>query len=118
MGIIQVTGIRCYAYHGCNQEEATIGGSYIVDVNIETDFDEAALTDDLSKTVDYVEVSEIVKQEMAIRSKLIEHAAQRICNHLLKSIQRIQKVEVRLTKLSPPINGDVEKVTVKIAGTR
>ena len=114
MGIINVSGIRSYAYHGCNEEEERIGGNYLVDIEIETDFESAALTDDLSKTVDYVEVYEVVKKEMAIRSKLIEHVAKRICDRLMKQIQRIQRVEVKLTKLHPPINGDVEQVSVKI----
>ena len=46
MGIINVTGIQLYAYHGCLEEEAKIGGNYIVDVKIETDFMEAQVEDD------------------------------------------------------------------------
>jgi len=118
MGIINVNGIKCYAYHGCNEEEARIGGTYIVDIEIETNFEEAAITDDLSKTVDYVEVYAIVKQQMAIRSKLIEHVAKRICDQLMEQIQRIQHVEVKLTKLNPPINGDVERVSIEIKKSR
>lgn len=112
MGVILVTGIKCYAYHGCLEEESIIGGNYIVDIEIETDFEEAAATDDLSKTIDYVDAYEIVKEQMAIRSKLIEHVAKRIGDRLLKKNPRIQQVEVKLTKLNPPINGDVEKVSV------
>jgi dihydroneopterin aldolase len=118
MGIIHVSGIKCYAYHGCLEEEAMIGGNYIVDVEIETDFEEAALTDDLSKTVDYGEVSVIVKNQMAIRSKLIEHVAARICDVLLKEISRIQTLNVKVTKLNPPVNGDVERVSVAVRRKR
>lgn len=111
---IIVEGIRLYAYHGCMDEEARVGGNYIVDVTIEADLSEAAKTDDLSKTVDYCEVYEIVKAEMAIRSKLIEPVAQRIINSLKKKFTTLQHAEVKLTKLNPPINGDVEKVSVVI----
>ena len=114
MGIIHVSGIKCYAYHGCLEEEAVIGGNYIVDVEIETDFEEAASTDDLSKTVDYSEVSEIATRQMATRSKLIEHVAKRICDELLKKIPRIQAVKVKVIKLNPPVNADVERVSVEI----
>lgn len=109
---IIVEGIRLYAYHGCMDEEARIGGNYVVDVTIEADLSEAAKTDDLSKTIDYCEVYEIVKAEMAIRSKLIEPVAQRIIDNLKKKYTTIQYAEVKLTKLNPPINGDVEKVSV------
>ncbi|MEO8088516.1 MAG: dihydroneopterin aldolase [Bacteroidota bacterium] len=112
MGIINVTGIKFYAYHGCLEEEAIIGGNYVVDVKIETDFLQAQVKDDLSLTVDYVTVFNIVKAQMAIRSKLIEHAAALIAAGLIKQIPAIQHVEVKLTKINPPMNGDVQEVSV------
>src|SRR5437764_15075302 len=101
MGIIKVSGIKIYAYHGCLEEEALIECNYIVDVLIETDFSEAAKKDDLNKTVDYVKVYEVVKAEMAIRSKLIEHVAKRIADSLVKNISQIKAVNVTVKKLNP-----------------
>jgi dihydroneopterin aldolase len=83
---IEVNGIQLYAFHGCLEEEARIGGKYTVDVLITTDFSDAAKSDDLSKTVDYVVVNAIVTEEMAIRSKLIEHVGLRILNRLKAEI--------------------------------
>lgn len=118
MGIINVTGIKLYAYHGCLEEEAIIGGQYVVDVKIETDFLRAQVEDDLTQTVDYVTVYNIVKVQMAIRSKLIEHAAALIAGGLIKQIPAIQHVEVKVTKINPPMNGDVKEVSVTVmAGT-
>ncbi len=118
MGIINVTGIKLYAYHGCLEEEAIIGGQYVVDVKIETDFLRAQVEDDLTQTVDYVTVYNIVKTQMAIRSKLIEHAASLIAGGLIKQIPAIQHVEVKVTKINPPMNGDVKEVSVTVmAGT-
>jgi 7,8-dihydroneopterin aldolase/epimerase/oxygenase len=111
-GIITVSGIRLYAYHGCLQEENKIGGNYIVDVTIFTDYKQAAITDDLSLTVDYCRVFEIVKMEMMIPSKLIENVAHRIATSIKTQLQRIEKVEIRLTKIAPPVNGDVQSVSV------
>ncbi len=112
--IISVNNIKLYAYHGCLEEEALIGGNYQVDVDIFTDFSEAAKTDDLSKTVDYCDVYELVKREMGIRSKLIEHVAHRIAKALLHSNAKINEVKVELTKIAPPINGDVKSVSIKL----
>src|SRR5688572_8525951 len=111
MGIINVSGIKLHAYHGCLEEESIIGSAYLVDVLIETDFEEAAQTDDLTKTVDYDVVYTIVKREMKIPSKLIEHVARRIADMLIKEMSRIDAVEVSVTKINPPVNGDVERVT-------
>lgn len=103
-----------YAYHGCLEEEASIGQEYCVDVYMETDFTEAAKTDELEKTIDYCEVFEIVKKEMAVRSKLIEHVARRIKETLLKEISRLDNVSVKVTKFNPPMNGNVQRVSVEV----
>jgi dihydroneopterin aldolase len=113
---IIVEGINVYAYHGCLEEEGKIGCNYIVNVIMKTDFTAAAITDDLTKTIDYVTVYQIAKEEMAIRSKLIEQVAQRIISRLKKEFKTLQKVEVKVTKLNPPMNGDVERVSVVISG--
>ncbi len=100
------------------EEEAIIGGNYVVDVIIETDFEEAALKDDLNKTVDYVQVNEIVRREMAVRSKLIEAVGKRISDALMKEIPSIKLLETKLTKINPPVKGGVENVSVIIRDER
>ncbi|MGZ4033355.1 MAG: dihydroneopterin aldolase [Bacteroidia bacterium] len=112
---ILVQGINVYAYHGCLEEEGKIGCNYIVDVTMETDFTEAAKTDDLNKTIDYVVVYNIVKAQMAIRSKLIEQVGQRIVDELKKELKGLKKIEVKVTKLNPPMNGNVDKVAIVIS---
>ena len=61
MNCIKVHGIRTFSFHGCLEEEKIIGGNYIVNVELECDFKTAAKQDDLSKTIDYVAVKEIVE---------------------------------------------------------
>jgi dihydroneopterin aldolase len=114
MNRIAVEGIRLYAYHGCLEEEARIGGNYMVDVYLETDFSEAAKTDDLTLTVDYCAIYEISKEEMAIRSKLIEQVADRIQKRVMKEHAMVKKARVRVTKLNPPMNGNVGSVYVEV----
>lgn len=109
---IAIEDIQLYAYHGCMEEEGIIGQNYRVDVYITTDYSEAAATDDLLKTVDYVQVYDIVKREMAIRSKLIEHVAKRICEALSSEIKSIEKCLVKVTKYNPPVNGVMGNASV------
>ena len=113
---IEVNGIKIYAFHGCLPEEAEIGGHYRVDVMLNTDFSGAAESDDLSKTVDYVIVNKIVSEEMQIRSKLIEHVGQRILTRLKNNIKNIDFIRIKIIKICPPINGDVESVAIIIEG--
>ena len=63
-------------------------------------------------------INRVVKQEMAIRSKLIEHVAQRILDGLMSEMPLVQKAEIKLSKLQPPINGDVESVSVVMTTSR
>jgi dihydroneopterin aldolase len=111
---IEVNGIKLYANHGCLTEEAAIGGHYEVDVLLTTDFKAAAVHDDLSQTIDYVLINRIVQEEMAIRSKLIEHVGQRIINRIKNEAKNVHSIRVKVIKLSPPINGDVNNVAIII----
>jgi 7,8-dihydroneopterin aldolase/epimerase/oxygenase len=111
---ISIEGMKLYAFHGCLEEEARIGGNYIVDVNMTVDFSEAADTDDLGKTIDYCAIYEICKKEMDIRSKLIETVCARIHRHIKGSFPDIKALHVKVSKLSPPMNGDVENVRVEM----
>lgn len=111
---IEINGIKIYAFHGCLPEEEKIGGHYKVDVMLSTDFRSAALEDDLTKTIDYVDVNRIVFEEMSVRSKLIEHVGQRIIDRLKKEIKNIHLIRVKIIKICPPINGDVENVAIII----
>ncbi|MFM7217603.1 MAG: dihydroneopterin aldolase [Bacteroidota bacterium] len=110
---ILATNIRVRAYHGCLPEEAVIGGDYRVDVDMEVDFSAAAVSDDLSLTVDYCDVQRIVAREMAVRSNLIEQVLRRTGDALLSELPLIRSLRLKITKIRPPMGGDVESVAVE-----
>ena len=87
MGIITIEGIKVYAYHGHLTEEAILGGHFIVNVWVTADTSLAEESDDLTDTVDYVKIINIVKQKMAIRSNMIERPARAIVNTILTSVK-------------------------------
>ena len=116
MARLYINNIRLYAYHGCLEEEAKIGGHYTIDVIIDADLTKAITSDDLSDTIDYCVVYEAVKREMAIRSKLIEHVAGRIAKAIKAVYPAIASVTVRLTKHVPPVNGEMGSAVVEVEG--
>ena len=118
MGIIEVTNIKVYAYHGCLSEETKIGSDYLVNVSVEADLKKAAVSDDLKDTVDYVHINRIVKEEMAIPSQLLENVADRIIQRILLEIKIVVQVIVTVAKINPPIGGDVESVSIKLQSNR
>ncbi|RXR24328.1 dihydroneopterin aldolase [Flavobacterium stagni] len=114
MGTIKLQNIRTFSYHGCLTEESKIGSDYRVDLEVKTDLRKSAQTDELADTVDYVLLNRIVVEEMAIRSKLLEHVAQRIIQRIFKEIPAVSRILLAVSKLNPPIGGDVEAVTIEM----
>jgi len=95
-----------------------IGSDYRVDLEITADLSQPAASDQLSETVDYVNLNNIIKEEMTVRSNLLEHVAKRIIDRIFEEIKEVTQVEVEVSKINPPIGGDVESVSVKLAITR
>lgn len=118
MGIIKVKNIRVFAYHGCLKEETKIGSDYRVDIKVKANLSKSAMTDHLKDTVDYVLLNRIVKDEMASSSHLLETVARRILNRIFNEDSSVKKATVRISKLNPPIGGDVEMVTIEMTDTR
>jgi 7,8-dihydroneopterin aldolase/epimerase/oxygenase len=114
MGIIKLKNIRTYSYHGCLIEEGKIGSDYSVDLEVKTDLRKSALSDNLEDTVDYVLLNRIVEEEMAIRSNLLEHVAHRIIKRIFDEVAAISRITLAVSKLNPPIGGDVEAVTIEM----
>ena len=118
MGKVILNDIRVYAFHGCMKEEKKIGSDYLVSLEAEANMEEAAQSDELEDAVDYVTLNAIVKEEMSIRSKLLEHVAQRIINRIFKELLGVKSLEVTVAKQNPPIGGDVREVCIHLKGKR
>jgi len=115
MNKIILKNVRCYSYHGCLNEESIIGSNYLVDFSVVVDLNKSSCSDKLKDTVDYVLLNKIIKKEMSVPSKLLEHVANRILDSAFKRDNRIQKGIVKISKINPPINGDVQRVSIKLS---
>lgn len=97
-----------YAHHGVLPQETVIGNDFVVNLKLETDFINAFKTDDVGDTLNYAEAYEIVKKEMGIPSKLLEHVAGRIFNALKTEFPDAKIIELRVAKKRPPVSGEVD----------
>jgi len=118
LGIIKIENIRVFAHHGCLTEETKIGSDYRVDLEVKANLQTSAKTDDLYDTVDYVLLNNIVKDEMTKPSKLLETVAKRVIDSIFKESNMVIKATVSISKINPPIGGDVEMVTIKMTEKR
>ena len=110
--------MRFYAYHGAEPQEAVVGGWYTVDITLKADSTAAILNDDLNGTVNYAQVTDVVKQQMQIRSALLEHVAGRIAGSILEGFPAVQSVTVIISKLNPPVGAPCSAASFTLAVSR
>ena len=115
---VKVENLKIYAYHGCMKEEKVIGGDYIVNITAVCFVNKEVFQDVINGTVDYVDLARIAKEEMSIRAKLLEVVVKRIIDRSLEEIKVLNKISVTVSKINPPINADVEAVSVTMAEER
>ena len=118
MGKVILKNIRIYAFHGCMEEEEKIGSDYILNLEVDAPMGVASRTDELEDAVDYVSLNAIVKEEMSVRSKLLEHVAQRIVDKIMGQFDEVESVEVSVAKQNPPIGGDMDEVCIRLKEER
>ena len=115
---IHINNIRLHARHGVLPQEQLTGNDYIINVRVGYDISRAMQTDDVADTLNYAEVYNIIKKEMSIPSKLIEHVAGRIADRLLDHYADINSIMLRITKCNPPMGADCDGAGVEINVTR
>ena len=113
--IIRIKNATFYGYHGVLSEEQSVGGKFEADVDIYTNFSDAAKKDSLKQTVDYQKVYSFM-YKLALEKKyyLIEALATNIADELMKKFVQIEKVAVRVRKHNPPMGGVVDSVEVEV----
>ena len=115
---IYLDDMRFYAYHGVMEQERLVGGEYSVSLTVEADLSKAVRTDDVTDTINYAALYEVVKSEMAVPSKLLEHVAGRIGQRAMDTFERITTLTIKVTKLNPPMGADSKGASVELKMTR
>lgn len=114
---IYLRNVRFRAFHGVLPQEGIVGNDYLVNLVLDYDFSSAMKTDDLQGTLNYAEVYQKVREEMAVPSKLLEHVAGRIAHRLFSDFPEIQKLQLSITKVNPPMGADSDGVGVEVVLT-
>lgn len=116
MSLIEIEGMEFYAFHGHFDVEKIAGNRFVVNLKIETDCSKAGQSDKLEDTLDYQKAYLAVKEEMAIPSNLLEHVCQRIITRIKSEFPEAKKVVVKVSKMNPPMGGQIEKVSLTMEG--
>ncbi len=113
---IQLEKMRFYAYHGVMPQERKVGNHFEVSLYVVADLQQASESDELSHTLHYGLLYEAVNEEMQTPSKLIEHAAGRILRRIKQDFPQAMSVEVKVSKLNPPMGADIQSASFVIRG--
>ncbi|GAP72400.1 dihydroneopterin aldolase [Candidatus Symbiothrix dinenymphae] len=117
MSHLELKEMQFCACHGVTAQERKVGNTYMVDLNIYFDFTRATQTDELSDTISYATIYELIAREMAIPSHLIEHVAGRILRQIHLAFPQIDRLEIRLAKQNP-LGGDLKEAAVFLRSNR
>lgn len=113
-GLIEIEGMEFFARHGYFELEKITGSRFLVDVKIEIDCSAASGSDQLEDALDYQKVYQIIKDEMAVPSDLLEYVCKRILDKLYQAFPEINKASVKVSKMNPPMGGQIEKVSLTL----
>jgi len=114
MSIISIEGMEFFAYHGCFKEEQLIGTKFNIDLFLTVDTSVAEGSDKLQDTVNYQEVFQLVKNEMQVTSKLLEHVGRRILDRVKLSFPQVENATIKIRKLNPPLGGQMDFVSITL----
>ncbi|MDR0431415.1 MAG: dihydroneopterin aldolase [Tannerellaceae bacterium] len=114
---IELNGLKFYAYHGVLPQERIVGNNFIINIILTAPLEKAIQSDDLGHTINYAVVYNLIKKEMAIPSNLLEHVAGRIIDSLKEAFPGLMEIELSLSKLNPPVGGDIRSASVILKET-
>ena len=108
-----------FGYHGVLKEERALGQKFIVTIELSLSLKEAGKTDDISKTVSYAEVYDLVKKIVEnVKFMLMEALSENISAMILKDFQMVSEVSVEIKKPEAPVPGIFNYMAVKINRSR
>lgn len=109
---IQLENIEIHAHHGVYGQETLVGNNFRINLKIKVDVSDAVNSDNLDDTLNYGEIYHIIKKEMEIPSKLLEHVGGRIIKSLKTSFPKIEEIELKISKQNPPTGGQIDYASI------
>lgn len=115
LALIEINNMEFFAFHGCYNEEKIVGNKFIVDFQYECDVEYAAEHDSIEDTISYLDVYQLIKHEVMIEADILENVADRALNSVVSKFKGIERAKIKISKLTPPLGGYVERVSVSLS---
>ncbi len=115
---ILIEGLEFEAFHGVYPEERTKGGLFIADLYLLSNLDQAAVTDRLEDTPDYVLAMKLVWEVNREPSALLEHVCRRVLLRIMEEMPQVEAAGIRISKCNPPVPFKLKRVAVEMETCR
>lgn len=111
---IEIRSLRIFGHHGVMEHERKNGQYFIIDAKIWIDSTRAAATDDISNTVSYAEIAQLISKNVAQNPvNLLETLSQRLADEIFFAASPwARKVKVTVSKPDAPIDLFFDTVAV------
>ncbi len=100
---ISLKDVRFTGRHGLFPQESVVGNEFIVNLTVTIEAPQGELT--IVNTISYAELYDIVREEMAVPTPLLETVCTRIVGRICEACPTVISSEVEITKVAPPITG-------------
>lgn len=116
MDKITIKDLEIYAHHGVFPEENVLGQKFLVSAVLHTSTRKAGLTDDLTASIHYGEVSHLIKKIVSENTwKLLEKIAEETASAILLTYPLVSQVDITIKKPWAPIGLPLDTVSVEIS---
>ncbi len=117
-GVIEIENMEFFAFHGCYEQEKIVGNRFLVSLEYQMDVREVVESDNILDAVSYLDVYQLVKEQMDIPSNTIEHVAKRVIDSVMEHFNQIKSIKIKLSKMNPPLGGMIDRVSVTLSKTK
>ena len=111
---IHLRQVRFHAFHGVLSQERQGGADFVVDLKVGYPLGQAMQSDEVTDTLNYAALYDLVAHEMQQPSKLLEHVAGRMAEAIGKTFPQVTSIDLELIKLNPPMGADCEGASVEV----
>lgn len=115
LGKLEIRDMKFFARHGCFEQERLIGNTFMVDFEASCDMSVPSRTDRLEDAVNYQLIFNLISEEMAIPSDMVEHVAGRILDRVKNDFPQLVHASISIAKMNPPIGGQVGSFRVTLS---
>lgn len=115
MDEIRIHELEVYGHHGVKKEENVLGQKFLISLTLKMCLRNAGISDDIADSIDYAQVSYLVKEEMERTNfNLIEALAEHLCEVILLTYPTVENVGIEVKKPWAPILLPLDTVSVRM----